>query len=89
MEIEKLSLGELISRCKIGQLWAVVVVIAGLIGGAFGLGYKTHSYINEAKINAIQLQIVRLTGELQAKRVERGEKDDIGAENTYNWYVNL
>lgn len=70
MEIEKLSLSELISRCKVGQLWTVVVVIASLIAGAFGLGYKMHASINEAKINAIQLEITILKGNLQSKEKE-------------------
>jgi hypothetical protein len=68
MEIEKLSLNELFSRCKISQLWAVIVVIAGLITGAFGLGYKIHASINEAKINSIQLEITKLNGDIQSKK---------------------
>ncbi len=67
MEMEKLSVSELISRCKVNQLWAVLVVVAGLITGALGLGYKMCSSVNEAKINVIQLETAKLAGDLQSK----------------------
>lgn len=70
MEIEKLSISELISRCKVGQLWATVVVIAGLIAGSFGIGYKVCASVNEAKINALQFKIEKLEGDLQSKDEE-------------------
>ncbi len=90
MEIEKLSISELISRCKVGQFWAVVVVIAGLIIGSFGIGYKMCASVNEAKINAIQLEIAKLTGDLQSKNKDLSK---LTSENDLlydkDWFLSL
>ncbi len=67
MEIEKLSIKELISRFKVGQLWALIGVIAGLIVGSFGIGYKMCDSVSEIKISSVQLEVAKLTGDLSSR----------------------
>lgn len=67
MELEKLSIRELISRLKVGQFWGLLVIIFGLITGAFGLGYKTSSVVNEARLNTAQSQITELKTTVNTK----------------------
>jgi phosphate/sulfate permease len=50
MEAEKLSLTQLLSRLKVGQLWAVFVVVVGIVTGTFTLGYKVASTVTEGKV---------------------------------------
>ncbi len=44
-DISKISAGQLVSQLGIGQLWSVGIVIAGLLGGSFTLGYKVSSSV--------------------------------------------
>jgi len=67
MELEKLSIKELISRLKVGQFWGLLVIIFGLITGAFGLGYKTSSVVTEARLNIAQSQITELETTINTK----------------------
>jgi len=67
MEIEKLSVKELISRFTVGQLWALIGVVAGLIAGSFGIGYKMSASVSRMEINSIQLEKVKLTGDLSSR----------------------
>lgn len=45
LDISKVTAEQLVSQLRIGQLWSVGIVIAGLLGGSFTLGYKVSSSI--------------------------------------------
>jgi nitrate/nitrite-specific signal transduction histidine kinase len=57
MDIENVSVRELILKMKIGQLWAIIVVIAGLITGSFTMGYKYNDSRNELKLISKEFEL--------------------------------
>jgi hypothetical protein len=78
MEVEKLSVRELIARLKVAQFWGLLVVVVALIVGAFGFGYKASMYLAELRMRIIELQQSSQTTELEKAKselVELNEKD--------------
>jgi hypothetical protein len=78
MELEKLSIRELIARLTVGQFWALLLVIVTLIVGAFGFGYKASTYIAELRESIVELRLNSQKNELEeakAELVELNEKD--------------
>ncbi len=47
---EELTIKQFFSKLKLGQAWALLGIIAGLIAGAFALGYQTDSMVTEPKL---------------------------------------
>lgn len=67
METEKLTISDIITRCDVIQLWAFIVVITGLVSGAFGAGYKVYSYVQQAKISQMELEKKQIQSQLDGK----------------------
>ncbi len=45
-----------------GQLWAILVILFGLLSGSFGLGYRVQAAVNESKINRYEATIQDFRG---------------------------
>jgi len=80
MDIEKLTIKQLFSKMEIGQLWALIGVVAGLVAGACALGYKVSSMATdpklaekEAQLTAAKLEIEKKTDELKKATTETGD----------------
>ena len=56
-DISKITAGQLVSQLGIRQLWSVGIVIAGLLGGSFTLGYKVSSSVGEPRIAKLETQV--------------------------------
>ncbi|MEO8497934.1 MAG: hypothetical protein ABI614_22945 [Planctomycetota bacterium] len=71
-ELDKVTIGELISMLPAKQVWGTVVLLGGLMAGAFALGHKTSSWHS-----SIEQQ--QLTGENDqlAKDITRLKVDEI------------
>lgn len=77
---EELTLKQFFSQLKLGQAWALLGVIAGLIAGAFALGYKADSMVTEprlaekdAQLTAARLAVDKASGDLQKATAEAGD----------------
>lgn len=68
--IEKMSIGEIIPRLKVGQLWGALVIVGGLFTGAFILGYKTNTLATGAAQNAVQIDLDKARATLDSLQTE-------------------
>jgi hypothetical protein len=80
MDSEKLTVKQFFSQLKIGQAWALLGIIAGLIAGAFVLGYKADSLVTEPKLaekdtqlTAARLAVDKANGDLQKATADAGD----------------
>lgn len=74
MEVEKLSVREFVERIKVGQLWATVAVIAGLVALSFTIGSRWSTAISEIKLNSLEAELRQERSNV--KKVER-EKETL------------
>ncbi len=56
-DITKLTMKQILSQLQISQFWGLLVIIVGLLAGAFTLGYKLSSSISEVKVGKLESQI--------------------------------
>jgi hypothetical protein len=76
-QIENLSLTKLLGQLRPTQLWGIVVVLFGVVSGAFGLGFKASDYFrsidlkqSQVTIKALQIERTDLETRLQTAESE-------------------
>ena len=61
-----ITVAGLLSSLKPAQLWSIIVIMFGLIGGSFGLGYKANTLRAESEIAKYENKIATL--EMKSKQ---------------------
>lgn len=56
---EELRLGELIRGLKVSHAWAVVALAAGLLAGAFSVGYKASSWAGAVGAQRVAISVAK------------------------------
>ncbi len=59
-ELEEMTFGKFIRLLPAKHVWALVIVLGGLIGGAFALGYKASSWQSSITVGGLTEEIERL-----------------------------
>ena len=77
---EELTLKQFFSRLQVGQAWALLGICAGLLAGAFVLGYKVDALVADAKLAEKDVQLTasraaaeQATANLQKASTETGD----------------
>lgn len=73
IDVESLTMLQLMASLKPAHLWAILVIISVLLSGAFGLGYKLKSSAAEAEVTRVRIQLesenATLKNQLESQKV--------------------
>lgn len=87
MDPENLTLKQLLSNLKVGQLWALITLVTGLIAGAFTLGYKANALVTDPKLaeKEAQLTAARMALEEASDNLKKAgsESKDAGTKERF------
>ncbi len=78
IEADKLSLIALLARVPVGQLWAFIGILIGLVAGAFATAWTVRGIVEEVNIRSVTTSKEDLARRIEATEKElMGEKEDV------------
>lgn len=87
MNPEKLTIKQLVGKLNVGQFWGLLGVMAGLVAGAFALGYKSSSMVTDPKLaeKDAQITVARLENDKKTEELKKAtaETGDLGSKERF------